>query len=50
MALSPGQQAELTELRRLLKKRENVPGMSANVERIKARIAEIEAQDTDGPA
>jgi hypothetical protein len=45
MALSPGQVAELTELRRLLKKRENVPGFAANVARIRSRIAELEAAD-----
>lgn len=34
--------AEQTELRRLLKKRENIAGFTTNVEMIKARLAAIE--------
>jgi hypothetical protein len=36
-------EAELTDLRRKLDKREDMPGFAANVAAIRTRIAEIEA-------
>jgi cell fate (sporulation/competence/biofilm development) regulator YlbF (YheA/YmcA/DUF963 family) len=42
-------EAELTDLRRKLHKRQNVPGFAKNAEAIQARIAEIEAE-LNGPA
>jgi hypothetical protein len=39
---------ELEDLRRILAKREGVAGFSANVAAIKARIAELEAEQPEG--
>jgi hypothetical protein len=39
---------ELESLRRKLDKRQDEPGYSANVEAIKARIAELEAAEFNG--